>query len=126
LHIRTPYFEDAKKYTGIVTAPVRDGQYIGRENLPQTPIGIECKVPTDDNPFGNAMPFDIIEKQINPVCPDEYAKDQKFYNKLFNNMDDLYDRNNSQREFTTNPSSTRVNDQEAAIQFFYNTPYTEQ
>ena len=43
----------------------------------------------------------------------------------FNNIDDLFDRNNSQRQFTTNPASTRINDREAAIQFFYNTPYTE-
>jgi hypothetical protein len=85
----------------------------------------ECKVPTIDNPFGNAMPYDTIEKQINRACPDEFKKDEKFYNKLFHGIDDLFDRNNSQRQFTTNPSSTRINDQEAAMQFFYNTPYTE-
>lgn len=85
----------------------------------------ECKVPTIDNPFGNAMPYDTIEKQVNRACPDEYKKDEKFYNKLFHGIDDLFDRNNSQRQFTTNPSSTRINDQEAAMQFFYNTPYTE-
>lgn len=89
------------------------------------PKEIDCKPATVDNPFGNALPFDPIEKQVNRVCPDEFAKDEKFYSGLFNNLDDIFDRNNSQRQFTTNPASTRVNDREAAMQFFYNTPYTE-
>jgi len=89
------------------------------------PKEIDCKPATADNPFGNALPFDPIERQVNRVCPDEFAKDKKFYSGLFNNLDDIFDRNNSQRQFTTNPASTRVNDREAAIQFFYNTPYTE-
>tara|TARA_R100001163_G_C5066472_1_gene204919 strand:- start:151 stop:1107 length:957 start_codon:yes stop_codon:yes gene_type:complete len=89
------------------------------------PKEISCKDATNNNPFGNAMPFDTIERQVNKVCPDEFKKDEKFYNKLFHGVDDLFGRNNSQRQFTTNPTSTRVNDREAAIQFFYNTPYTE-
>lgn len=98
-------------------------------NLPAEPElqakEIECKPPTSNNPFGNALPYDTIERQTNRSCPNEFAKDEKFYNKLFNNIDDLFDRNNSQRQFTTNPASTRINDREAALQFFYNTPYTE-
>ena len=92
---------------------------------PFKPKEIECKPATPDNPFGNSLPFDPIERQVTRVCPDEYKKDEMFYTKLFNGVDDLFDRNNSQRQFTTNPASTRINDREAAMQFFYNTPYTE-
>lgn len=89
------------------------------------PKKILCKKSTLDNPFGNSMPFDNIDKQITPICPNEYDKDTNFNAKLFNNVNDLFNRNNSQRQFTTNPSSTKINNREAAIQFFYNTPYTE-
>lgn len=85
---------------------------------------ITCKPSTKDNPFGNSLPYDTIEKQTLPVCPDEYKKDGNFAHNLYSNIDDLFDRNNSQRQYTTNPSSTRVNDQEAAMQFFYNCPYS--
>jgi Family of unknown function (DUF5762) len=96
-------------------------QYIETTPDKQT---ITCKLPSKDNPFGNPMPFDTIERQVTPICPSEDAKDDKFYEGLFNNVDDLFGRNNSQNSFTTIASSTRENDQEAAIQFFYNTPYT--
>lgn len=96
-----------------------------RGEPPYKPKEIECKPPTKHNPFGNALPYDVVEKQVNRVCPDEFQKDQKFFEGLYNNINDLFDRNNSQRQFTTNPASTRINDREAAIQFFYNTPYTE-
>lgn len=107
-----------------IDPPRRDEALIGDEP-PFKPQTIECKPPTKDNPFGNALPYDVVEKQVNRVCPDEYKKDEKFLDGLYNNINDLFDRNNSQRQFTTNPSSTRINDREAAIQFFYNTPYTE-
>lgn len=87
---------------------------------------ITCKPSTRENPFGNALPYDTIERQTNKVCPDEYKKDGNFYKGLYNNIDDLFDRNNSQRQYTTNPSSTRTNDIEAFIQFAYNTPYSTQ
>lgn len=136
LNIKNPYLDDAKRYMDErLNDPTR---YEELEPIDEIrvdaglslepsfhPVAVECKVPTLDNPFGNAMPFDPIEKQVNRVCPDEFQKDQKFYGKLFNNVDDLFDRNNSQREFTTNPSSTRINDREAFMQFAYNTPYTE-
>lgn len=140
LQLRNPYFEDAKKTMEERAAmQMNDQRFIETIDHPdqirpdmglqkEPPFRehvIECKAPTIDNPFGNSMPYDTIERQISKSCPDEFAKDQKFYGKLFNNLDDLFDRNNSQREFTTNPSSTRINDREAAIQFFYNTPYTE-
>jgi hypothetical protein len=115
---KVPIYQDER-------SPVADVGFYNPSITPPCPGEDECKPPTLENPFGNAMPYDTIEKQVNRACPDEYKKDEKFYNKLFHGIDDLFDRNNSQRQFTTNPSSTRVNDQEAAMQFFYNTPYTE-
>lgn len=90
------------------------------------PMEIEAKASTEDNPFANSMPFDTVARQILPATPNEYSKDENFYKKLFNNVNDLFDRNNSQRQFTTNPSTTRINDREAFMQFCYNTPYSEE
>lgn len=85
---------------------------------------LECKKPTKDNPFGNSLPYDSIENQVNQTCPEDFAGDKKFYSGLFNDVNDIFDRNNSQRQFATNPANTKTNNREAAIQFFYNTPYT--
>jgi len=87
---------------------------------------IECKRSTIDNPFGNALPYDNVTKQILPVCPDEYKKDKNFLTNLFSNIDDVFNRNNSQRQYTSNASTTRVNDQEAFMQFCFNTPYSSE
>lgn len=118
---------DNENSTGIPTSSIGPRADMGTlRNEPNfEPREIECKRSTEDNPFGNALPYDTIEKQVNPVCPNEFSKDQNFYSGLFNSVSDLFDRNNSQRQFSTNPASTRINDREAAIQFFYNTPYTE-
>lgn len=88
------------------------------------PKEITCKRSTEDNPFGNALPYDSIDKQIYKVCPDEFVKDENFSSKLFNNVDDLFGKNNNQRQFTTNPNSTKINDRNAFMQFAFNSPYT--
>lgn len=124
MHISNPFLDDPNMEPMHGLGPRPD---LGLERPEQSPrpITADCKKPTSDNPFGNSMPYDPIEKQVKPVCPNEFEKDERFYDKLFHSVDDLFDRNNSQRQFTTNPASTRINDREAAIQFFYNTPYTE-
>lgn len=122
LHLRNAFHNDKEPLN---TVGPRPDLALVRPPPEPKPKEIDCKPATIDNPFGNALPYDTIEKQVNPACPNEFTKDEKFYNKLFHGIDDLFDRNNSQRQFTTNPSSTRINDREAAIQFFYNTPYTE-
>jgi hypothetical protein len=90
---------------------------------PQESIG---KEPTKDNPFGNSLPFDTIDRQIYKVSINEEKKDDKYHEGLFNNVDDLFGKRNGELSFTSNASTTKLNDQEAAIQYFYNTPYTEE
>jgi len=128
-HIKSPL--EMKKEWDLPMNPdyERSGPRPDMGNLPPeegfVPKEIDCKSSTKDNPFGNSMPYDTIERQVNRVCPNEFTKDENFYKGLFSNTNDLFDRNNSQRQFTTNPSSTKTNDREAAMQFFFNTPYTE-
>lgn len=125
LNISPPDLDISPPDLDISSPDLKKNVYPQDSNHPTKLIDQDCKKSTIDNPFGNAMPYDTIEKQVTPVCPNEFKKDEKFYSKLFAGVDDLFGRNNSQRQFTTNPSSTKINDREAAIQFFYNTPYSE-
>jgi len=124
-HITNAFDWDPKTGEPMKTVGPRPEVALERGEPEFKPMEVDCKPSTKDNPFGNALPYDTIERQVNQVCPNEFKKDENFYQGLFNSVDDLFDRNNSQRQFTTNPASTRTNDREAAMQFFYNTPYTE-
>ena len=72
-------------------------------------------MPTLNNPFGNSSIMDIIDNPERPPMADysEYNKrslevkdeiNKKFNYNLFMDLDDLYGRSNSQRQFYTTPS----------------------
>ncbi len=90
--------------------------------------GRVCTVPTKDNPFMNAtmgdyMNIDPTTKKIvdrPPACDvtDPRVKAQineKFNEGLFRDIDDVFNRLNSQRQFYTTASTTIPNDREAFI-----------
>lgn len=85
-----------------------------------------CIKPTNDNPFMN---FNQISDDRNraPACNSfdnpkiQNEMDDKFYHNLYRDVSDLYDKNNSQREFYTMPSTTSYNDQTAFAKWLYNT-----
>lgn len=93
------------------------------EPLPKSPEYIETKTSTVNNPFGNSLPYDNIDRQITPITPNEDVKKMMFRENLFDNSD-IFQKNNNERNFTTNPSTTIPNDQDAFAQYLYNTPYT--
>ena len=73
----------------------------------------ECQMPTLQNPFMNQLLFD------NPLrgeaCMDESELAIDFFHKqndMFTDVDDLYGKNNFDRMFITNPSTSRVPDRE--------------
>lgn len=71
----------------------------------------KCRMPTDDNPFMNTLVSDFNNGKIDPACKlsDELVADsaeEKFNKGLFKDINDLYDKNNSQRQFHTMPSTT--------------------
>ena len=85
----------------------------------------ECVLPTDNNPFMNVLPTDKRERK--KACSDKKIKklvDNKFSKGIFKNINSVYDRENSQREFYTMPSTTIPNNQTDLANWLYNTPKT--
>lgn len=84
----------------------------------------ECVMPTADNPFMN---FDKINDWVRrpnraPACNYRRARGEikkNFEKGLYRDVDDLWDKNNSQSRFYTNPVTTIVNDQELFAKALY-------
>lgn len=64
--------------------------------------------PTQNNPFMNVLPTDYIENpnreaatKVNTYNNEDLVKDinDKFYYNLYRDLDDVYDKTNSQRQF---------------------------
>jgi len=85
-----------------------------------------CKVSTPDNPFGNTLPGDNEVLNATPICDPSAHKqtiEANFDKGLFNNLDDIFQRNNSQRQFVVNPSTTVPNDRESFMTWLWETPF---
>ncbi len=84
----------------------------------------ECVMPTKDNPFMN---FDKINDWVSrpdraPACNYKRARNAiktEFEKGLYRDVDDLWDKNNSQSRFYTNPVTTICNDQELFAKALY-------
>ena len=83
----------------------------------------ECRTPSLDNPFMNVLPLDA--RTVEPACA--YTKETKaqidsaFHTNLYQDIDDVYGTNNSQRQFYTMPSSTIPNNQDSFAKWLYKT-----
>lgn len=84
-----------------------------------------CTKPTADNPFANVLVTDYKDNPNRaPACEaSKVAADieEKFNQRLFRNVSDVYSLENSQRMFYSMPSTTIPNDQKAFAEFAYNT-----
>tara|TARA_B100000674_G_scaffold478625_1_gene475947 strand:+ start:607 stop:1308 length:702 start_codon:yes stop_codon:yes gene_type:complete len=90
----------------------------------------ECLQPTPDNPFMNVL---VSDYKYNPrrrqACRTNRKKTQEKINNNFNtnlyrDVGDVFNRNNSQREFYTMPSTTIPNDQDSFSKWLYKTDET--
>lgn len=68
----------------------------------------QCDLPTDNNPFMNTNIIDPNRDKFNPCTtwnnPDvDKLQKEKFHNGLYRDSTNLYDKNNSQRQFFTVP-----------------------
>ncbi len=86
--------------------------------------------PTIDNPFMNSLLTDY--GKFKKAAPKSYNKpklqkkiEKKFEGRLFQDVNDIFNRNNSQREFYTTPSTTIPNDQKTFAQWLYNNPTSQ-
>lgn len=91
--------------------------------------GNTCIKPTYDNPFGNVLLSDYSTNPNRPPACDLFGDidqhgtmdqvEEKFSNNLFRDVDDVFGRTNSQRQFYTNPITTIPNDQSTFARWLY-------
>ena len=85
----------------------------------------DCVKPTRNNPFMNVLSYDNPNRS--PACdiedPQVKADMEKMFGYgLYTNSNDIWDKNNSQRQYYTNPSTTTPNDRNSFMKWCYNTP----
>ena len=89
----------------------------------------DCTLPTVDNPFGNVLLGDI-KPGFNPTCTsynnNMVKSDIKkgFEDNLFMDVNDVYSKHNSQRQFYTMPNTDVCNKQTEFAKWCYMTPPT--
>lgn len=85
--------------------------------------------PTQNNPFMNVLLTDYVDDPTRPPAadienPQVRADMEKMYSfGLYKDVDDIWNRNNSQRQYYTNPSTTIPNDRDSFMKWCWNTPY---
>jgi hypothetical protein len=88
-----------------------------------------CTKPTKDNPFMNFLISDYLNdpnKKKACVNDKEIQNDinQNFNNDLYQDIDDLFDKKNSQRQFYTMPNTQNPNEQKEFAEWLYKIPET--
>jgi hypothetical protein len=99
----------------------------GLENTNKT-----CTKPTIDNPFMNVTMKDYlnIDEKGRPEACDtsdpivKQSMDEFFNNNLFKDVNDVFGKMNSQRQFYTMPSTTIPNAQDEFARWLYLNPKT--
>ena len=94
-------------------------------------LNTECRVPTKENPFMNPTLDDYGNNASPPKsCPSYNNKgvqrrvDELFNEDLYRDVKDVFNKNNSQRQFYTVPGSKVPNDQSSFANWLYGTPPT--
>ena len=87
-----------------------------------------CTPPTRDNPFMNVLTNEISDSPDRPAACEypgvqEQTEDHFNYD-LYKDIDDLWEKNNGQRQFFTMPYTTIPNDQGSFAKWLYSVPQT--
>jgi hypothetical protein len=88
-----------------------------------------CRKSTIDNPFMNTNIYDLNNGYIPSACnvdDEDIKEDMKvnFNHNLFRDVDELWERENSQRQFYTTPNTTVPNNQIEFAKWLYKIPET--
>ena len=85
----------------------------------------KCSIPKKTNPFMNVLVNDYVHNPERPEACDiskptvEKKVKQYFENDLYMNIDDVFNKNSSYRQFYTTPSTTIPNDQDSFSKWLY-------
>lgn len=94
-----------------------------------------CQRPTDENPFMNVLLSDYETNPFKkPACKYDFEIEDgltisddarnKFNKTLFRNMDDIFEKKNSQRTYMSTPATTIPNNQAKFARWCYRIPET--
>ena len=87
-----------------------------------------CTPPTRNNPFMNVLMNEWADNPTRPPACEYPGVDQEvedhFGYDLYKDIDDLFEKNNGQRQFFTMPYTTIPNDQGSFAKWLYQTPST--
>lgn len=87
-----------------------------------------CTPPTRNNPFMNILMNEWADNPTRPAACEYPGVDQEiedhFNYDLYKDIDDLYEKNNGQRQFFTMPYTTIPNDQGSFAKWLYSVPST--
>ena len=95
-------------------------------------LSTECRVPDKENPFMNPNLADFGSDKPPPPksCPSynnvgvQRRVEELFNEDLYRDVNDIFGKNNSQRQFYTVPGNQVPNDQGSFAQWLYGTPKT--
>lgn len=83
----------------------------------------DATYPTSSNPFMNPMPFD--DRTRPEAAENQGAKIERQFNRtLFREVSDIFNKENSQREFFTVPNTTYPSNQTGFAEWLYKVPTT--
>ena len=90
----------------------------------------KLQLPTESNPFMNVLLNDYIENpDKKPAADVDNPHVRKEIERHFNqglnrDIDDIWQKENSQRQYYTTPSTTIPNDRESFVNWCFSTPYS--
>lgn len=109
---------------------IRDlqNEHYTNEDILVQQLSSECRVPEKDNPFMNPTLYG--SDNLKKPCPSYNNKgiqrdiENKFNEELYKDVNDIFGKNNSQRQFYTVPGKTNPNDLDTYKNWLYGTPPT--
>jgi hypothetical protein len=102
--------------------------FVEQKGGDETSDGVQ--MPTKDNPFMNVLLTDYVDNPQRKPAGDvdlpevQEQVDKHFSDGLYKDVDNIWDKANSQRQFYTNPSTTIPNDRDSFMKWCWGTPYT--
>ncbi len=100
------------------------------ENVNIEDLKSECRIPTKDNPFMNPLLTDYGTDKSKKACISYNNKgiqreiENNFEEDLYKDVNDIFGKENSQRQFFSVPGNSVPNDRDTFIKWCYQTPPT--
>ena len=93
-------------------------------------LSSDCRIPTKDNPFMNPLLADFGSDKSKPACQSYNNKgvqrvtEDYFEEDLYKDVNDIFGKENSQRQFFSVPGNSVPNDRDTFMKWCYQTPPT--